>query len=292
MIVSVCRTITQWLDAAKQELTPLVDQPMLEAEILLAHTLSISRAYLRARTEQTLNELEASQFAHLLQRRCHKEPIAYITGTREFWSLELGVNNETLIPRPETELLVELVLGLFPDPDKKKKVADLGTGSGAIALALSHERPQWQIYATDKSAAALQTARKNAQQLSLTNIIFRQGNWCEALSTSGLQASFDVIVSNPPYIAEVEWESYAAGLAFEPRSALTSGIDGLDDIRILCQSVKAYLKPGGYFIVEHGSLQAQAIQEMLFLSGYSEVVSFPDLAGLDRAIVCRYFPSL
>jgi release factor glutamine methyltransferase len=261
---------------------------MFEAEVLLAHTLSVSRTYLYTRWAQTLDEAKATRFADALQRRCQQEPMAYIIGTREFWSLELKVSKDTLIPRPETELLVELVLTLFADKNKQRIIADLGTGSGALALALSHERPAWQFYATDINSDTLQVACDNAQQLGLTNIIFSQGDWCTALP-SHLHASFDVVVSNPPYIAEHDWNSYADGLAFEPRCALTSGVDGLDAIRAISQGVKPYLMPGGYLVVEHGCSQSMAVQEIFSLAGYSEVSSFRDLAGHERAIVGRYF---
>ena len=162
-------------------------------------------------------------------------------------------------------------------------MADLGTGSGAIALALGHEQPAWQIYAVDISENALAIAKKNAQGLALKNISFHLGNWCSALPCDG----FDVIVSNPPYISETEWDGYAEDLAFEPREALVSGLDGLDSIRSICHSAQGYLKPAGYILLEHGFLQAAAVREVFTASGYRQIHSLRDLSGLERVTVAQ-----
>src|SRR5579883_886559 len=226
------------LQQAKEKMRSVTDQPMFEAELLLAHVLKKPRPYLYAWPEQVLSEAALTQFLRLLQRRYEKEPIAYIMGTKEFWSLPLTITPATLIPRPETEVLVESVLKAYPR-DRHLKIADLGTGSGAIALALASERPHWDIHAVDSSEQALEVARKNAQQLQLHQVSFHHGNWCTAL----LSTDFDAIVSNPPYIAEMEWAQYAEGLAFEPRQALVSGKDGLEAIRTIIQTAKHCLKP-------------------------------------------------
>jgi release factor glutamine methyltransferase len=276
-------TIQQTLLNARNLLSVITDNPQLEAELLLAHVLNVSRTHLRAFGETTLNEGQTKAFSDGLLRRCNKEPLAYITGTREFWSLNLTVTPHTLIPRPETELLVQWVLDIYPE---KFKAADLGTGSGAVALALAHERAHANIYATDASDAALQVARNNAQRLALANISFHQGNWCTALPCN----DFDVIVSNPPYIGEIEWQAYADGLTFEPREALVSGEDGLADIRTICHSAREYLKPAGYLLIEHGYLQGAAVRKIFAASGYSQIHSARDLSGQERVTIGVYQP--
>lgn len=275
--------IQQALADARNLLSVITDNPVLEAEILLAHILNKPRTYLHAWPEVQLSNDEASQFADCLQRRRNNEPIAYITGQREFWSLNLAVTPDTLIPRPETELLIERVLDIYRDAGAIK-IADLGTGSGAIALALAHEKPEWQVWATDISESALQIARKNAQELALSNLSFCLGNWCTALPCGG----FDVIVSNPPYLGEMEWEAYASGLEFEPRNALVSGLDGLDAIRTISHSAKEYLKPSGYLLVEHGFLQGAAVRKIFAACGYSQIHSVRDLSGQERVTICQY----
>lgn len=279
-------TIQQSLRGAKHQLMLIADDPMLEAEILLAHAINQSRSYLHAWPENTLSDDQVKRFTECVQRRCTHEPIAYITGHREFWSLDFLVTKDTLIPRPETELLVESVLALYSEESVQIKVADLGTGSGAIALTLAHERPTWQIYATDASENALQVASKNAQRLALENIYFCQGNWCTALPSD----SFDVIVSNPPYISEVEWEMVAEGLHFEPRMALVSSSDGLDAIQILSHSAKLFLKPTGYILIEHGFLQGAAVRKLFAAAGYSHIHTIRDLARQERVTIGQYLP--
>lgn len=270
-------SIRQALTEASNILSVVTDNPRLEAEILLSHVLKAARSYLHSFVDVKLSPEQNLAFEKCLLRRRHKEPIAYITGHREFWSLNLAVTPATLIPRPETELLVQAVLDTFPQA-KKLKVADLGTGCGAIALALAHEKPDWQIYASDTCEAALQIAKANAKQLALNNISFSQGNWCNALPCQG----FDVILSNPPYISEREWDTYAEGLDFEPRDALVSGLDGLDSIRTIIHSAKDYLTPEGYVFVEHGFLQGAAVRKILAASGYGQIHSLRDLAGHER----------
>jgi len=278
--------IQQSLNEAKHVLSPITDQPVLEAEILLAYVLGKSRAFLYAWPKCLLSDDQIKLFNIYLQRRCRREPVAYITGTKEFWSLSMAMSQDTLIPRPETEMLVEAVLTCYPNDHASKKIADLGTGSGAIGLALAKEKPVWNIYATDISHAALERAKKNASQLTIENINFFQGNWCTALPRN----DFDIIVSNPPYIAEAEWDLYAENLAFEPKNALVSGEDGLDAIRQISQSAKYYLKPGGYLLVEHGYLQADMVRELFAVYGYSHIDSICDLAGHERITLAQYLP--
>lgn len=278
------QTISYLLSQAKQQLTSVADNPALEADILLAHVLQKSRSYLHAWPEKEVTEEQEKQFNEFLKRRLNNEPIAHITGRKEFWSLEFDVTKDTLIPRPETELLVEIVLELIKTPEAK--IADLGTGSGAIALSIAHEHPTWQIYAIDISDNVLQIARNNAQRFGLKNVSFCLSNWCTALPC----ADFDVIVSNPPYIAENEWNDYANGLQYEPLSALVSGADGLDAIREISRSAKHHLKARGYLLIEHGFGQAQAVREIFLADGYSDIRSFKDLLGHERATLGCYQP--
>ena len=240
-------TIATQLVEAKKMLTDVADNPLLEAEILLAHALQKSRSHLHAWPQNNLTAEEIQLFVSYLSRRCQREPIAYITGKREFWSLEFSVTTDTLIPRPETEVLVESVMQMFANR-AQLKLADLGTGSGAVAIALAHEYPAWEIFATDIRKETIAIAKKNAETFCLNNISFYEGDWCDALPS----ADFDIIVSNPPYIAETEWNTYAAGLAYEPKGALVAGKDGLDAIRAIAKSAKHYLKQDGCLMVEHG----------------------------------------
>lgn len=276
-------TIQQWLQQATQQLISVTDQPSLEAEILLSFALDVPRSFLHAWPEITLAKEKINHLASLQNRRLQREPIAYLVGKKEFWSLDLDVDQNTLIPRPETELLVESVLLQFANIHHPIKVADLGTGSGAIALALAREQPTWQICATDSSDKALALASKNAQRLALMNISFYRGHWCDALPNQ----DFDAIVSNPPYIAESEWEEFAEGLKFEPRNALVSGQDGLLAIREIIQSVKQYLKPGGSVLIEHGFLQGAAVRQLFSEGGFKDIDSICDLAGHSRVTVAK-----
>lgn len=276
-------TIQQILSGARNLLSLVSETPELEAETLLAHVLNTSRTYLHAFCETRLTQDQEKKFVNCLMRRRNQEPIAYITGTREFWSLDLVVSPDTLIPRPETELLVQSVLDIYPH-SAAIKIADLGTGSGAIALALAKEKPAAQVYATDASDCALQIARKNAQRLELGNIAFYEGNWCTALPCDSL----DVIVSNPPYLGEMEWDTYAEGLAYEPREALLSGLDGLDAIRTISHSAREYLKSDGYLLVEHGFLQGAAVRKIFAASGYSQIHSVRDLSDRERVTIGQY----
>jgi release factor glutamine methyltransferase len=252
----------------------------LDAELLLAHVLDVPRASVIARDERELTPEELGDFERLLARRLEGEPLAYLTGTREFWSLELEVTPAVLVPRPETELLVEWVLSL---PRKREsRVFDLGTGSGAIALAVASELPEASVVAGDLSAAALAVARGNAGRLRLRNVEFVQGEYFQALD-SRLRGNdgFDVIVSNPPYVAE--GDPHLAELRFEPALALTSGRDGLDALRAIAAGAPAFLQPGGWLLVEHGATQGGPVRELFARAGFAQVETRRDLAGLERA---------
>lgn len=269
-------SIAKLLRDVTASLATVTETPQLEAEILLAHAYQKPRSYLYAHANELVAPEIQTIFMQLITQRADGKPIAYLTEHKEFWSLDLMVTADTLIPRPETEILIEQVLNQYPH--KKITLADLGTGSGAIALALAHERPEWIIYATDQSAAALVIAKNNANRLGIHNITFLLGDWCSALSSN----QFDVIVSNPPYLTEKEGDNMQGDLQFEPRSALVSGFEGLDAIRIIISSAKQYLKKDGMLFIEHGYQQGEAIRELFATAGYHAIQTHWDLAGLER----------
>lgn len=272
-------TIQQALQLAKTELSVITDNAVLDADILLAQALNKPRSFLYTAVTEHLTDNQIKQFKQFIDRRAKGEPVAYITGKKEFWSLMLSVTPDTLIPRPETELMVEQALALF---DRSAiKVADLGTGSGAIALALASECSEWQLFATDRRNEILQVASKNAHDLGINNISFYEGNWCTALPSR----DFDMVVSNPPYIALTEWEDYAAGLGYEPSTALVSGQDGLDAIREISREARRYIKSGGYLLIEHGFSQGSAVREIFEQDGYGDIRTILDLAGHERVTI-------
>jgi len=268
-IQSVLRDATQKLQVLPQA------SPALEAQVLLCHLLGRPRSHLFAWPEQRLGEAQVAAYRGLLERRLSGEPLAHITGLREFWSLTLKVSPHTLIPRPETELLVEQALAC-PPPSGPVRVADLGTGSGAIALALASERPTWRIDATDRSAPALALARKNAQALGLGHVTFYLGDWFAALPP---QARYDLILSNPPYIAANDPHLDQGDLPAEPFGALVAGPDGLRDLRRIVREAGNWLNPGGQLLVEHGHTQGAAVRALFTTAGFSDITSQRDLAG-------------
>ena len=270
-------SIRALLQSAKTRLQPTSETPALDAEVLLTQVLEKPRSYLFAWPEKNLSAMQVQIFQELLERRCQGEPIAYISGRREFWSLELEVNGDTLIPRPETELLVELALERIPSI-KPARVADLGTGSGAIALAIASERPQTQIMATDISAAALAIAHRNSQRHNITNVEFCQGDWGLALAGQ----SFDVIVSNPPYIAADSCYLHQGDVRFEPYQALVAEKQGLSALDTIIAQAVTLLKPQGWLLLEHGYDQGETINTLLRHKGYTEVNNFLDMNGLSR----------
>ena len=241
-----------------------------EARIFLSRASGFSEASLVAHPERNLPNDVQSSFNSMCERRKAGEPVAYIVGHKEFYGLELAVNSAVLIPRPETELLVDLAL-----QRKFKSVVDLGTGSGAIALALKKNRPRAVVTAVEASAAALVVAQRNAVKLNL-NVDFRHGCWCEPLA----EETFDLIVANPPYVAAQD--PHLAALAFEPAGALVSGVDGLDAIREIAKQAPDYLSPGGWLLLEHGMGQDVAVRGLLEAAGLEEVATWPDLAGIGR----------
>ncbi|CDZ76950.1 Release factor glutamine methyltransferase [Legionella massiliensis] len=263
---------------ATSELERSSDSARLDAEVLLAHVLMKTRSYLYAYQETLLTKAQWQTFQRLVCQRQHGVPIAYLTGTREFWSLSLKVCEDTLIPRPETELLVELALSQLADKPQAK-ILDLGTGSGAIALACASERPDWQITACDCSNGALQTAEENAARLGLTNICFFLSNWFEKISA---KQHFDAIVANPPYIAANDPHLSLGDVRFEPTLALISGEDGLTALRHIIEHSLARLKPDGLLLLEHGFDQKSVVGSMLNNYGYKQVQCWQDWQGNDR----------
>lgn len=248
-----------------------------EAEILLAHVLGQSRGWLFAHGDATLDASHLAAYECLVACRKAGEPVAYLTGSCGFWTLDLAVTPATLIPRPETELLVEQALAKIP-VDASWRLADLGTGSGAIALALARERLQACVIATDLSEDALAVARDNAARNGIGNAEFRVGNWLAPLQDE----TFDLIVSNPPYVSDGDPHLSQGDLRFEPALALSCGSDGLDAIRTIVSGAPARLRPGGWLLFEHGLDQGAAVRALLAASGFINVKTVPDLEGRDR----------
>jgi len=258
--------------AATQRLGDRVD-----AEVLLAYALSKPRSWLIAHADDLLSAEHASAYTVLVEQREAGEPVAYITGRRGFWSLDLEVSPATLIPRPETELLVELALERIPI-DKAVKVLDLGTGTGAIALAVARERPRAQVMATDASTEALAVAQRNAERHRINNVSFAQGDWFAPLGDQ----RFDVIVSNPPYIEHHDPHLNQGDLRFEPISALASGADGLDDIRRIVRDAGRHLSWEGWLLFEHGWNQGEAVRMLLCNASFAKVSTMRDLEQRER----------
>jgi release factor glutamine methyltransferase len=256
----------------------LADGPSarFDTEILMAHVLESSRSFLYANPELELPDKRSDAFKKLVKQRALGQPIAYLTGSSEFWSLPLKVTPDVLIPRPETELLVETALCKIP-PEADWRIADLGTGSGAIALAIASERKKCELHATDNSAAAIAVALENARQLVLRSVQFHCGSWTEPL-----QGSFHLIVSNPPYIDAADQHLKRGDLRFEPDTALTPGTDGLSAIRQISQLARPKLLEGGWLMFEHGWDQGPATREILETNGFINIETLQDLQGHDR----------
>lgn len=249
----------------------------IEIQCLLQHVLDVQRAYLLAHPEQMLNAAQQGVFDTLLERRLRGEPIAHLLGEREFFGLNLKVTPATLIPRPDTELIVEFALNRVSQA-QPCRVLDMGTGSGAIALAIAKNKPNTEVVAVDASQAALSVAIENARRLGIANVSFLQSDWFSALNDQ----LFDIIVSNPPYIASGDVHLSQGDLRFEPLSALASGADGLDDIRRIISEAPQHLTSNGWLLLEHGYDQAESVRELLTQRGFVEVFSEKDLAGIER----------
>ncbi|MDN3522448.1 peptide chain release factor N(5)-glutamine methyltransferase [Halomonas ramblicola] len=259
--------------------------PRLDAEVLLCHVLGVDRTWLYTWGDRAAGEDQAERFVALLARRAAGEPVAYLTGEREFWGLPLATNPGTLIPRPDTETLVEAALEKAPAA--AGRLLDLGTGSGAIALAFASERPGWEALGVDIRPEAVALARRNAARLGLDNAVFREGDWFAALDADEGGGRFELVVSNPPYIAADDPHLGQGDVRFEPSSALVSGDAGLADLRQLVREARAHLLPGGWLLLEHGWRQAAAVRAALDAAGYLEVASRRDLGGHERVSLGR-----
>jgi release factor glutamine methyltransferase len=266
------RSLQSW---ARDKLSP---DPLarLESDILLCHVLEVSLSFLLANPEFKVPLERRTVFMDLLQRRKQGEPIAYLTGKRSFWTLELQVSPDVLIPRPETERLVELALDKIPK-DSHWRIADLGTGSGCIALAIASERPGCEIHATELSEPALKLANENALKYGLANVQFYPGSWLQPLS-----GKFQIIVSNPPYVSQNDPHLRKGDCRYEPSMALSSGDDGLAAIQEIISSAAIKLQAGGWLLVEHGFDQAKQVRDLFHLGGYVSIGTETDMAGLDR----------
>ncbi|HEY3488158.1 MAG TPA: peptide chain release factor N(5)-glutamine methyltransferase [Gammaproteobacteria bacterium] len=274
-------SIKQLLDASIGQLTAS-PSARLDAEVLLAHVLEQPRSFLHARPEEELSATQHRQFAALLQRRVQGEPIAYLIGRQEFWSLPLQVNAHTLIPRPETELLVATTLELALRLQHKPVTAiDLGTGSGCIALALAHECPEWRITAVDRSHQALQIAQANARELRIDNVEWHVSDWFKNVKTE----SFDLIISNPPYIETNDPHLQRGDVRFEPQQALIGGDNGLEAITAIATQARNRMHAGSYLLLEIGHDQADKVKPLLSALGYSDIEFRKDLSGIDRVCI-------
>lgn len=269
------------LAATSERLREISDAARLEAEILLARAIDMPRSYLFAHPEDTLDASALARLEAALARRMDGMPMAYITGVREFWSLELQVSPATLVPRPETELLVEIALREIPRA-ADWQVLDLGTGSGAIALAIAHERPGCEVTAVDRSADALAMAALNVRALELANVRCVLGDWIAPVA----ERQFRVILSNPPYVAA--GDAALAALSAEPELALVAGADGLDAIRTLARDCRSIIADDGLLILEHGSAQRDAVAALLAANGWRDIACFDDYAGQPRATSARH----
>lgn len=259
------------------------DEARAEAETLLAHVLGKDRTWLFTHANDPLDPASALRFEALLERRAGGEPVAYLTGSRGFWRVDLEVTPDTLIPRPDTERLVELALDRLPS-DRPLRLLDLGTGTGAIALALALERPRASVIAVDLSPGAAAVARRNAARLGLAaRVEVREGAWFAPV----VGERFDLIASNPPYIEDDDPHLAEGDLRFEPRGALASGPEGLDDLRLIVRDAPAHLRPGGWLLVEHGWRQGEAVRALFHAAGFVEVGTERDLEGRDRVSLGR-----
>jgi len=282
-------TIANCLQKSSQ-LASVSDSPRLDIEIFLTHILQKNRTYLFTWPEKELTEDQANQFNQFFSRRLTGEPVAHIIGQREFWSLPLIVNNSTLIPRPDTELLVEAALGLFSEDesDQTRRLLDLGTGTGAIVLALANEKKSWQCVGVDKEIAAVELAEKNRARFDLNNVKILQSDWFSALAS---EAAFDIIVSNPPYIDPTDKHLQEGDVRFEPLSALIADKKGLADLELIITKSPKYLTENGWLLVEHGHDQGAAVRDLFTANHFDDVNTFRDFGSNERVTVGKYMLS-
>ena len=271
-------TVRDLLAAATPTLVPAGDTPRLDAELLLALALGAPRSLVLARLDETIGASAAAHYRELVARRARGEPLAHITGTKEFYSLLLEVTPAVLVPRPETELLVDAVLERFED-GARFKLLDLGAGSGALAIAIGHSRPSGEVWGADASENSLAVARRNAQRLGVNGVRWVHSDWFASLAGE----RFDAIVCNPPYVRSAD--AARGALAFEPRLALDGGADGLEAIRALLPAAREHLAAGGWLLLEHGFDQRAAVEALASAAGFALVAARRDLAGRDRMVI-------
>ncbi len=269
--------IQSTLNAATKQLTTISDSASLDAEVLLCHTIKKPRSHLRAWSEKVLSSNQHKLFQQFLDQRIQGVPIAYITGNKEFWSREFKVTPDVLIPRPDTELLIDLSLSLIKNRSNAQLI-DLGTGSGIIAITLAAERPDADITATDTSDKALQVAKHNAKTHQISNIHFIQSSWFDKVTQDG----FDLVISNPPYIASNDPHLSQGDVRFEPNCALVADEQGLKDIKIICHHARDYLNSNGTLLIEHGCDQQSAVQSIFNEYNYRDITTHNDLSGNPR----------
>jgi release factor glutamine methyltransferase len=259
------------------------DSSALDSEVLLAHALKKDRAFFRAWPEKTLTDQQQQDYTALISQRRHGHPVAYLTGEREFWSHTFHVNPSVLIPRPDTELLIEIILNTI-DTHQAINIADLGTGSGAIAICLGLEYPRAHVTAVDQSSDALLIAKQNAKRLNCHNVNFLQSNWFEKVG----QSTFDIIVSNPPYIDKADKHLQQGDVRYEPTTALIAGEHGLQDINVIASQAKHWLTDNGYLLLEHGFEQSTSVKTLLESHRYQHIQQFKDIQGHLRATLCQF----
>lgn len=279
-------SIQTLLSRSVTRLSKTSDTAHLDAEVLLCHCLDKNRSYLRAWPEHQPSETQSQQFWTLIDQRCQGEPIAYLTGKREFWSRTFTVTPDVLIPRPDSELLIELSLKLIAK-NQACKIIDLGTGSGVLAITLAAERPLATVIASDISNAALNIAKKNAEQLTISNLSFVASHWFDSVPDN----EFDLVISNPPYIATDDPHLQQGDLRFEPSSALISDEQGLKDIRLLAEQARKHLKANGQLMIEHGYSQQTQVQAILKLLNYRQIQTHTDLSGNPRVTLGIWNPT-
>lgn len=274
-------SIAECLHAAR-DLEQVSDSARLDVELLLAEALQKPRSYLYTWPDQAVEHEAYLRFSALLERRKQGEPIAYLLGEKEFWSLSLRVNDSTLIPRPETELLVETALGLL-SAGEAAEVLDLGTGTGAVALALASERPHWKMLAVDNSPAAVKLAIENCRGHGFTNVAISRSNWFD-----NVNGAFDLIVANPPYIDAEDSHLQQGDVRFEPHSALVADDHGLADIRLIAAHARDHLRPQAWLAMEHGYDQGDRVRALLTELGYTNIKTRQDIGGKDRLTLARH----
>ncbi|VAW93903.1 Peptide chain release factor N(5)-glutamine methyltransferase [hydrothermal vent metagenome] len=272
------KTLGELQKQAITELSAYSDSARLDVDLIICHVLSISRTALITQDRMVLEPEQLNQIQQLIEKRKQSYPVAYIIGSRHFWDLELKVTEDTLIPRPETELLVEMALSLFAE-DQTTRVLDLGTGSGAVAIAIAKARPEWSIIACDNSPAALSVAKQNAETYQLENIKLINSDWFDDIPD---QQKFDLLLSNPPYIESDDPHLKQGDVQHEPQAALSSGRDGLDDIRKLIANAKCFLHAHGWLWLEHGFDQAQNVKDIFTEHNYTNIKQHLDLFGHTR----------